>query len=310
MSHTIAINKSHANSDYSEYTYQLPNVMQLNDIDHSIAFVGANVNYSWFNISESNNNNYLYYWWFDNTGNGSLIQYSLKITDGYYTIGSLNEYLITNLRDRGHCLKYTSNGVVSYKMYLEILTNASYYNIQIKCHAMPLWESNGATPPVYNVMPTGYAIVSSNNPETYPAWKIPNNTAGNRVPKLDFSITEKFKDFIGFEGGRYPYSNRYNDYSFYGQNAPMVETVSEICLYCNLINNPYSQADNFFYSFSPAGYSIGETIQVKPNFLRYDHVNNGQYQYIKISVRDQDGNKIMMKEPFTSIQLSILNRKY
>jgi hypothetical protein len=64
-----------------------------------------------------------------------------------------------------------------------------------------------------------------------------------------------------------------------------------------------------FYSFSPAGYSIGESIIVNPNFLRYDHINAGQYQYIKLKITDQDGNTITMKEPFSSIQLSIMNKK-
>ena len=95
MSNTIAINKTHANSDYSEYVYKLSNVMTFTEFDE-IAFVSANVNYSWFNISAELKNNIFSYKWFSTTAN-QLLDYSITITDGYYSLVSLNEFLITSL---------------------------------------------------------------------------------------------------------------------------------------------------------------------------------------------------------------------
>jgi hypothetical protein len=305
MSNTIAINKTHANSDYSEYVYKLPNVMTFTEFDE-IAFVSANVNYSWFNISAKLKNNIFSYKWFSTTAN-QLLDYSITITDGYYSLVSLNEFLITSFVFRGHALKYVETGKSEItKIYIEILPNANYYASQFKVYSLPAANASG-------VLSTGYSYITSQDTVNFPAWWAPLSTATNKAPKVNILSTNNFRIFTGFNSGLYPSGNYAksvdNPYSVVSQNAPMVENVSEVFIYCNLIQNIYSQDDSFFYSFSPAGYSIGESIIVNPNFLRYDHINAGQYQYIKLKITDQDGNTITMKEPFSSIQLSIMNKK-
>ena len=310
MSNTIAINKSHANSDYSEYIYKLPNITTFNENDE-IAFVSANVNYSWFNISSKIGNNIFSYKWPSKVAN-ELLDYSITIADGYYSITSLNEYLVTIFKYRGHCLLYkaTTSSTETTKIYIEVLTNSSYYGVQFKVYSFPnATDSNGTLPT--NTTTDIYRYATSMDTVNFPTWYCPISSAANKAPKVNI-LDNNFKIFVGFNVGLYPsssYKNQADPYSVISQNAPMVENISEIFIYCNLINNMYSQNDSFFYSFSCAGYSIGETIKINPNFLRYDMINPGQYQYIKLSIRDQDGNIIQMKEPFTSIQLSIINKK-
>ena len=245
MSNTIAINKTHASSDYTEYIYKLPNVINFTEHDE-ITFISASLNYSWFNITAKLGNNIFRYKWPSLVAN-LLLDYSITIDDGYYSITSLNEFLVTNLLYRGHCLKYTASGSTSSvtKIYIEIIPNANYYACQFRVYAFPEYDASSGS------FPAGYAVIASKDTLKYPTWTIPANTASNRAPKVNI-INDGFKTFTGFDVDLYPssdYKTFPDPYAKISQNAPMVENISEIFIYCNLIQNIYSTNDSFFYSF-------------------------------------------------------------
>jgi hypothetical protein len=98
----------------------------------TIALASVNLFFGSFNITKKYNNNTLSYKWFDI--NGILNQIiEITISDGYYSVNTLNEFLQSEFVKKGHYLIDSNN---KYVYFFEMQSNCTYYSIQINVYPM------------------------------------------------------------------------------------------------------------------------------------------------------------------------------
>jgi hypothetical protein len=276
---TIILNSTNlvAGSNNSALTYLFPAgaVEFKNDL---IAVSSISMFYSWFNINAQlyNNNKYNYIW--------RGVSYTVTMPNGNYSVAELNTYLQNVMIANGH---YLVNSASQNVYYLEWILNTSYYAVQLNSYPIP------------TALPSGWT-----NPAglTFPAVA--------ETPQIQILSTNNFKDIVGFNAGTYPNPVQATVYSKLSDNAPQVSPISSIILECDLINNPYSTPSKLIYSFAvPNSVSFGENIAIQPPEFVFNEIQNGFYNQLTLTFRDQQLRTMVIQDPQMVILLTIKKKE-
>ena len=124
MSYKLILNSSNVvGSNNSQFLYKFTNGSFHIDEGSEITITQITIPYSWFNINSTYYNNasisYRFYY-----GSGSYNIYTVSITNGYYTIDSLNSYLEQYQISQNQYFTNTTTGLNLY--YIKLLTNQTY----------------------------------------------------------------------------------------------------------------------------------------------------------------------------------------
>ena len=267
-----------ANGYNNRYTFNFPVGSVHFKKGSKLALSSVSIYYSWFNISPVYNNTSFQFTF--TTASGTTT-YTVNLPSGNYSVSNLNSYLQQFCITNG---LYLVNGSGNFAYYLEILTNPTYYSVQVNCYPFP------------TSLPSGWT-----NPGglTFPA------TAS--TPQLIVSSTNNFGSVIGFAAGTYPSAVASTTQSFLSTLTPQVSPVESLILTCNLLNNRYNVPNTILYSFSPAGVSFGNIIQSSPNYAAWIPIQEGSYSNISVSFVDQNYGPIQINDPNLVVQLLISN---
>lgn len=286
------------NTNNSVYRYNFQSQIRLTEYDQ-ISLSLINIYFSWYNIASDYNNNKFQYKFPDTEGVYQI--YDVILDDGYYSIADINEKLITIMTANYHYLINTTTQGKTY--YAEILSNATSYASQIKTYKFPLASEVG-TSDNYTGKKFYYPWESANN--TITKWAV--STAS--TPKIIILSNNNFKTILGFDAGTYPtQASQTENYSIISQNTPQVDVVSSVLVCCNLLENVYSDPSSLMYAFTTGSTSYGGMVEVKPNFLSFDSCKPGDYSFMEISFKDQDGKQLLIKDNDLLVMVNIRNIK-
>jgi hypothetical protein len=247
--------------------------------DQEVALKSVSIYYSWDNITAAQGNNSFSYIWPTSTGTTT---HQILIPDGSYSIADLNSYIQSKMISNGHYLLDASG---NYVYYIELLTNAVYYAVQLNCFKLP------------TSLPTGYTNPAS---MTFPATTL--------TPQVVVPSTN-IRDLLGFSTGTYPPAQQVTNYSTYSSTAPQVSPTQSIVMTTNLISSGLTNPSNVLYSFTPAGTEFGAIIESKPSSPLWLEVTNGFYQSVDIQLYNQAFTPLVVKDPNVVIILAIKNKE-
>jgi hypothetical protein len=298
MASTIILNKSNiTNLDRgnNRLEYSFPRSVEFNEGDE-VALSNLNIYYSWFNISEANNNNFFQYTWFNNTNGDVTDIHDVIIDDGYYSVNTLYEYFQKVMVSNGHYLEMKNGS--NYLYFIEILTNSTYYSVELKLSSVSTtYDFGGSEPePI-----TDYV----KNPTT---WAIPSTF---KSPSIIIPSNNKFGELLGFMSGTVQIPPEYDiqyQYSTLNNIVPNMEVSSSFYVTCSLVDNEFSTPNNVLFSFSLGTQPFGTMLSPITELI-YSKIKPGIYNKIVIEIYDQDFNKLNVIDPNMLISLSIKQAK-
>ena len=276
----ITLNSTNVTADPSNavYRYNFPGSIKFDNA--KVAVAQCNIFFSWFNISAANDNNS---YQFIFTDGGGSTTYTVTMDDGYYSIADMNTYLQSILISNG---LYLVDSVGDFVYYIEILTNATFYAVQLNNYAFP------------TALPAGYT-----NPN---ALTFPGVASATQFIILD----NAFQQIIGFNDQTIPVGIEATNQSNLSDFTPQVDTVQSVVIAANLINNLYSNPSSLLYPFTASeSAGFGDLINVHPQNLLYLDVNEGYYNFVEITFLDQLFNKIQIQDTNVVVQLSFIVKK-
>jgi len=243
---------------------------------NEIALGTAQLYYSWYNITSAyKNNTYSYRW-----TNG--ITYSVTMPDGNYSVAEINTYLQNIMVANTHYLIETSTG--DFRYFIEWETNETFYAIQLNEYVVP------------TVLPTGYTLPAG------ATWTFP---AVASTPQI-IVASNAFRDIIGFSAGTYPPAvPQATTYSILSSIAPQVNPISSLQITCSICSNPYSSQSKVIYAFGVPETLFGGQILISVPEYAFTKVVDGTYNQFEISIVDQNGFPVQLRDPQISIMLVI-----
>lgn len=288
MSRNIIFNKTNA-INKNTFRYTFPNLVEFKEGD-VLTMAQSKVPFSWFNISKLYNNNFFQYTWWDS--NGDLQLHDVTITDGYYSIVTLNKFVEHTMVQRGHYLKVLADGSFQYLINFRI--NSTYYASGIRLDSIGLQMDFG----------TGLTNYDSYY-EAPVDWIFPQT--GFETPSIIIPNNNSFGDLIGFSPGTI-YGNTTGavtngEYAFVSDKSPNMMPSSSAIVTCNLIDNLYSDPNDVLYSFFPT-VDYGADIVQNSNFV-WAKVRPGKYRYIELKMFDQEFRPLQLRDDAVTIILAI-----
>jgi hypothetical protein len=199
--------------------------------------------------------------------------------NGNYSVAELNTYLQNTMIANGH---YLVNGSSQNVYYLEWILNTTYYSVQLNAFPIPIALPVGWTNPAGIVFP-----------------------AVAETPQIQILSTNNFKDIVGFNAGTFPSPVQSTNYSKLSDNAPQVSPVQSVVMECSLINNPYSTSSKLIYSWAVPNVSFGEVIQIQPPEFIFNEIQDGFYNSITVTFKDQNLRNMIIQDPQIVLLLTI-----
>jgi hypothetical protein len=277
ITYPLILNNSNVVDDAygNRFRYQFPVGSVSFGKDARVALGSLSIYYSWFNITADLGNNEFSFNWTDGSG---TTQYDITVPDGFYSIEDLNSYIQYFCVQNG---LYLVDAGGEYIYYIEMLTNATSYAIQVNTYAFP------------DALPPGY---SNPNLLTFPATP---QTTQLIVPDTNF------KNIIGFANGVYPNAIQTSTQSFLSTFTPQVSPTQSVIVSCSLAQNSYSNPNTIIYNFAPDGTPFGSAITVNPNEYIFCGIAPGAHNDITVEFLDQNYNKIKIIDSNATIKLLI-----
>jgi hypothetical protein len=261
------------NNNVYRYTFPVGSVKFSNS---KVAISNINIYYSWFNITSTYGNNSFQIRWPIGAGTST---YTVTIPNGFYDIPALNGYIQQFCISNGLYLINTSGDHV---YYLELITNANAYAVQLNTFSLP------------TSLPVGWTAPGS--------W--PGYPATAYTPQLIVQ-SNAFRNIIGFNAATYPAAQQTTSYSANSSFTPQVTPIQSVVVASTLLNNRYSNPGTILYSFSPAGAQFGSVISAQPNEYSFVDIQDGNYPYFDIIFYDQNFNALPINDTNLIIQLLI-----
>ena len=300
MSQNIILNKSHIvniRNGNNHLRYELPRSITFGEEDN-VALSNLNIYFSWFNITAKNNNNFFQYKWFNNVNGEVEDIHDITIPDGFYSIATLNEYILSVMASRGHMLETIDGSNFIY--FFELRTNSTYYSTSIKLSSLSdqydFNDGNGLRP-ITDVVKT---------PST---WTLP--VGEFKSPEIIIPSNNNFGSLLGFSGTismdtSTDSTNRSE--TFLNTTVPNMMPSSSYILTCNLVSNEMSIPDNVFFSFTiPNNVGFGDIIS--PNLdLVHSKIKPGVYNHIEVHFYDQNFFPLQIKDPDMLLNLAIYKK--
>lgn len=259
---------------------------------------------SWFNITAMRGNNTFSYLFPEN---GTAVTHAIVVPDGSFeTWEEIGEYLDTQMLALGDYLVYwdlaTSTATIEYFINFNTSTYLYAYNAtmtqlpaQITVGNPGSGSASGWYAPVvgWEGLPDGTpgSNVTAADQGLVPSLVIPatNAAAGSNTPGQ-----YSFSKLSGISPGQY--QNGAN-FVVTSQFAPQIQYTSVINVACNLVNQGDVNANpNVFYQFVPNA-PFGELIAEIPPYPVFVPVGDAVYQYIQISLLDDNFNPLQLRDP-------------
>lgn len=276
---TLIINSSNLvpSAFNNEYKYVFPQG-SVAFKDDAVAVASISMYFSFFNIAGPSstaqyNNNKFSYRWIDG------LVYDVVLEDGYYEYTTINEFLQFTMIGNGH---YVITDTGSFVYYLELLSNTTFYAVQLVCSPVPTSLPVGWT--------AGPGLVLPGVPTT---------------PQFIIDASNNFKTVVGFLPGTYPPVPQNQTYTILSQETPQISPVQSIIMQANLLNNKYALPSSLLYSFAPSGVPFGSLINITPPSLLMNEIQTGSYNDFTIAFYDQNLNKLYIKDPNIVVLLMI-----
>ncbi len=283
MVQTVIINSSNvlSNTYNSRYRLNLAKPWQFK-AGSKISLRSIQIPYSWFNISAEYQNNSF----------SIIIPYAattqtinITIPDGFYTLESINNYLIYILMANGFYFNDANGNVV---VHAQFIYNISSYKVELDCF------------PISTTLPTGYSYGSLSS-----GWGSLGLPTTVKTMQVVFPSSSSVGSLLGFSAQTFPLTNTSTTtQSILSNNTPNLSPVSSVIVQCNLVNNPYSLYSNTLFSFTP-NTTYGSIIDVQSQSDTFVNITEGLIQYIEIWLTDQNYNQIKLMDPNLCIQLLI-----
>lgn len=299
MSQNIILNKSHIinlGNGNNHLRYELPRSITFTQED-TVALSNLSIYFSWFNISAKNNNNFFQYKWFNNVNGDVDDIHDVTIADGFYSLATLNEYILSIMASRGHMLETIDGSNFIY--FFELRSNSTYYSTSIKISSLSDhydFNTGIGLKPITDVVKT---------PST---WALPTTF---KAPEIIIPSNNNFGSLLGFTGTismdtSSDTTNRSE--TFLNTNVPNMMPSSSYILTCNLVSNEMSIPDNVFYSFTiPNNVGFGDIIS--PNLdLVHSKIKNGVYNHIEVRIYDQNFVPLQIRDPDMLLNLAIYKK--
>lgn len=281
MSFTLVLNSNNVignNNNIYEYEF-INGGFNINDDNWEIAVGQITIPYSFYNITTRYANNILK---FKFPIGGSLVQYTITIPDGFYSVSDLNQYI------QYFCIQnglYLINSTGFYVYYLSMQYNISQYSVQLLTYVVPTSLPSGYTQPSNWV---GFPVVA-------------------QTPQ--YNITPQITNFLGFTVGNYPPNTpQTTNYNVNSNTLVIGSTVNNIVVRCDLVRNPVISPSDIIDTF-PINANFGSNINYQPSFEKWGKINRGIYNKFSIRFVDQNGNDIVMLDNNVCISLLIRQRK-
>lgn len=234
-----------------------------------IALQSIQIYYSWFNIAPQYNNQIFTLAFPQGAG---YLYLRVLIPEGYYNVEMLNSFL-QNFMIQNNLYLIDSNG--DYVYYFEMITNPSYYAIQVNCYEVPTSLPSGYTEP------TGFV---------YPS------VAGRR-PFMTIGSDNNFGDLIGYTPDSYGLESQLSN------KTPQMATVQSVILQCPNLRNILSNPSTNLYTFSQGSTTFGDLVTSSAYELVYADIIDCTITYLDILLVDQNFRPIPIKDPNLTIQL-------
>lgn len=264
---TLIMNSTHlVGTDNNVLTYNFP-TGSVQFKDNKVGLGRLSMYYSWENVSSANNA--WSYTWID----GTVVSVSLPA--GFYTVSDMNAYLQSIMISNGHYLKNASSENV---FYIELVTNAVYYTVQLNCYAVPTSLSTGWTNPG--------------------SWSLPVTA---KTPQATIS---SLSSLIGIPAGTYPSTIQSTNFSTQSTSTPQITPVQSVLITCSLINNPLSNPTTLLYSFSP-NVTYGSLLSIEPAKSALNDIKDGAYNQVTLRFYDQTFSPLKIKDPNIVLLLEI-----
>jgi hypothetical protein len=184
--------------------------------------------------------------------------------------------------------------------FLELLTNETYYSVQIKLSSISkMMVFDGVTYDISD-QETDFRIAGT--------WLPPDHIY--ITPQVLIPSSNNFGNLIGFQKGtvvEYDSSNDIinNQYSILNNFAPNIEVQNSMIITCNLVENKLGKPNNIIQSFSAANTQFGGSIQAIHEIV-YSKIKTGIYKTLNLNFYDQDFKPLEIQDPNMVITISII----
>jgi len=313
---TLCLNSKNiiAGTGNSQLQYNFPAGAITIEEGDQLALASVSMYNSVFNITSALSNNTFAYTWVD--GSEKVV----TITDGFYDVDGLNDYLHQKMLNNGHYLIENSTG--NFVWFITIQINVTIYAIQIQ--AYPMISSN---------YPIGTAAGTYKYPVTpTPAnWVVP--VANAITPYIEIPASD-IRTTLGFNAGFYPGAQSQvgappsptlvntisgtapnkTQVSIYttiqtltSQNTPQITSLTSYLMTCTLINNNYSIPNTLLSAFPPSA-AFASQFVFSPNQLSFIDCQPGSYGSFNVTFYDQNLRSIEMQDNQIVVLLIIRSR--
>jgi hypothetical protein len=175
----------------------------------------------------------------------------------------------------------TSSGSIIY--FVELATNSVRYAVSLNLYYIPT---------TVNATTLGYTI------PTGATWTAP---VTNQTPTITFG--SGFGSLIGLSANTYPTTVQTTNQQFISTTTPIISPVNAYVICMSILNNPYSNPNNIFYTL-PINNSFGGLVTGTPANLVWNDIYSGQYSDFSITFFDQNMNILTLNDYEIVVQLA------
>lgn len=254
MSLSIVLNSNNVatNGTKSQYTYNFINGGLSIPENSLMCISNVTIPYSWFNVNSSQyNNNSFQYTFPTSTGQQT---FTVTLPNGFYSATDINNYLQTQMIQRG---QYLVNSAGEYVYYITLQYDTNYYAVQLMCFALP------------TSLPANYTNPSA---MTFPV------TA--TTPQVIILGSNNFGTLLGFNAGSYPTTPQSTNQSFTSNTVPDGFPVNALIMRCNLIDNNVVMPSDIMDSIPISNTAFGSNVTYQPPFPKWVKMKSGKYSSI------------------------------
>ena len=279
---TIQLSTVHWIPGTNRYRYNFTSAIDLRGKKATLAMYQYGIFNCTYNISSKlNNNTYSVKW-----SNGRI--YDFTIQDGYYSFFELNQVFQQNFtKQKLHLVSTTNSNQVYY--FASVASNATAYASQIDVSFIP------------KSMPTGYKLPDFSG-NLVQQWSLPTTPT---YPQL--ILSPGLQTLFGFTSqNTFPLSqttptNPVN-VTFISDGYPVISPIFCYILTCNMVESKLSLVPNIFFQV-PLTAKFGDMISSTTPSLTGLSVIPTIFNYIEISILDQNYNSLVLKDPELTISL-------
>ena len=308
MPFVLVLNSSNVTGNYlNNYTYRFTNGSIEIPPNSEMCVSSITLPYSWYNINQPVYSNGTFQYTLPGPGATVSTTYTVNFLPGFYQVSDINNYIQAYMFALGQYVLLTGGTIV---YFINLLTDQTYYTNQFILNVVPTSAS------VITLYGAGATVPGNtgSNPYSYPTIQslpliiIPANTSANGLTS--------FGQLIGYSPNTYPVgsvipyvpsgvlSTTNRSVNVLGNITPNLTPVNSLIISCNLVDNNITIPSNILDSFN-INAIFGANIQYTANFEKMVSLVTGKYQFMTLTLLDQNGNPIQANDGNVLITLII-----